>query len=74
MNFITNIDVEQILKKIKYLKKFKSKNKINFKKKKSRNTFIKLDNLNLNFANGRLTFLGDALSQVDQLIVAEIVC
>ena len=60
MNFITNIDLEQILKRIEYLKKFNSKNNINFTKKKSRNTFIKLDNLNLNFANGRLTFLGDA--------------
>ena len=41
MNFITNIDLEQILKRIEYLKKFNSK-KINFTKKKIKKYFHKI--------------------------------
>jgi len=54
---INNFSLEKILKNQEILKKLNSNNKINYNKKRLRNSLIQNHSSELNLAHGRLTFL-----------------
>jgi hypothetical protein len=54
---LNRLNLEKILKNQEILKKFNSNSKINYKKKKFRNSIVKKYYLELNLAHGRLNFL-----------------
>ena len=54
---VNRLSLEKILKNQEILKKLNSNSKVNYNKKKFRNTFIKNYYLEFNLANGRLNFL-----------------
>ncbi len=54
---LNRLNLEKILKNQEILKKFNGNSKINYKKKKFRNSIVKKYYLELNLAHGRLNFL-----------------
>ena len=75
---INSFSLEKILKNQEILKKLNSNSKVNYKKKKSRNTLIKNHSSELNLAHGRLTFLskiyilgGDIDCKGESLLIEE---
>ena len=75
---INRLSVEKILKNQEILKKFSSNIKLNYNKKKFRNTFIKNHYSEFNLAHGRLTFLskiyilgGDIDCKGESLLIEE---